>query len=405
MIRRVLLFSSILFILSSCDISSNQEISDDLTLQAQKYLDIDYDSAIQFADLSIQSNSDPQNQYYCNYIKGYAYRRLNQNLKAIAHYQKAIQLAPDIKNNYTNISDINMNIGIIYKQFNNYKLSEKYFDTALEFALDDKKKSRVLYNKGNLYKKSGNELEAIKVYELALNLSKNDYYRKAKLYNQIGLIQNRIGNHEAARETLFSIIAEDFEEYDELASRAYQNIAHTYISEQDYESAILYLEKALTFGIKDRSKFIALKDLGLCHDRLGNQDLALEYYVNAEQLIDHINYEMEDLDVYLSLASLSNDLNTSKDHFNLYSTRVNSYVAVRDKLVETANSTSIELYLKNNELIENTNTTVQKLRIWHWIAITILAIAILLGTVLLIKSMVLKRNKLMIKESMLRFKP
>jgi signal transduction histidine kinase/tetratricopeptide (TPR) repeat protein len=161
---------------------------------------------------------------------------------------------------------------------------------------------------GDAYLQMGSHFTSKGIYDstvLVLNLAlkkfaviENDYY-SAKVYNQLGILQGNKGNYPDALDYFFKSLSifENSSNPNKQTSvaAAFENIGTIYNFTEQYDKAILYLEKCIAVLQKlDKTESqIALNftNIGTVYQKQGNAAKAIESFEKAEKVLaDQTDY-------------------------------------------------------------------------------------------------------------------
>lgn len=333
-------------------INANEEINLLSTNHlAQEYLDVNLDSAIYYANQTLIDNESKHKRYYAHYLIAYAYDEKQKYLNALQHYLLALKEIPsEISYDNKRVS-INKNLGRIAEVQKDFISALKFYDAALKYV-DNSSIAGVLYNKANTLKAMGDYEEAIMLFKEALSyaVENQNFGRQARITNLIGIIFTRIGDQDEARNYFWSIISSHrYKEYPEHAGIAYQNIAHSFILDQDSKQAIKYLNIALEFEL-EKDKFITYMDLGKCYTNLGELDKAELYLEKAHSLYPLVEKIPEHMLLFRSferLYKLKGDLDQRDSYSDKYHEEIDQYFSLSTKIRDKNSAAKFRIFLDN----------------------------------------------------------
>jgi signal transduction histidine kinase/tetratricopeptide (TPR) repeat protein len=154
---------------------------------------------------------------------------------------------------------------------------------------------------GSHFTSKGNYDSTVLVLNLALKnfaVIKDDYY-SARVYNQLGILQGNKGNYPEALDYFFKSLsifenASDPNQQMSVAA-AYENIGTIYNFTEQYDKAILYLEKCIVVlqKLSKTESQIALNftNIGTVYQKQDNAEKAIESFENAEKVLaDQTDY-------------------------------------------------------------------------------------------------------------------
>lgn len=175
---------------------------------------------------------------------------------AIKNYEESIKLAPNYSNPYNNL-------GRIYQLQGKLDLAEKYYKEAIVL---NQKLPHAHFNLGSLYREFGRFREAIDEMKIALGL----YPLYFEAYNDMGLCYMSLKEYETALE-YFNKVLEINPNY----APAHNNIGVVYKELGLDKEALLVFRKTLSINPNFYYSHLNLVDLYL---KLNQRDLALEHY-------------------------------------------------------------------------------------------------------------------------------
>jgi len=223
---------------------------------------------------------------------GYSYNRKGDFNKAIDHFEKGIELHRVIRDTMGLISQLN-DLGSAYSSMSEYHTALEYYFESLElceaigmergisanlgniglayFELDEDEKARKFYeralainerientgslstnynNLGLLHGDQGRYEEALSYHFKALELRKELGYTLsvANSLNNIGRVYMQQNMHEQALDYLNRALQVNDGEDKDLSSIIHENMAKTYISSGQYDSALFHGKQTLAFS-------------------------------------------------------------------------------------------------------------------------------------------------------------
>ena len=218
----------------------------------------DYDRAIADWDRAIQLKPDYADAYN---NRGLTYDSKGDHDRAIADYDKAVQLKPDFAEAY-------LGRGAAYNYKGDYDRAIADYDKAVQLKPDY---AGAYNNRGIAYDSKGDHDQAIADYGKAIQL-KPDY---ADAYNNRGVVYNSKGDHDRA-------IA-DFDKAIQLKpdyANAYNNRGIAYNSKGDHDRAIADFDKAIqlkpNFAAAYNNRCYNLYELGRYQTALPDCEKAIQ---------------------------------------------------------------------------------------------------------------------------------
>lgn len=279
--------------------------------------------------------------YYLNDVKG-----------ALNYYQQALQLAlePALK------VDILTNAGIMNDTLGDKRKAIEYLEEALGVSekISNKGIANILNSLGLLYSDSANQEkalfffsqaltasrnvgnrtdEAVTLHNIALTFTKNSNYDKAIIFSkealiiweEIGDLHNRVFTLNQMGNIYLGIydleMALDFyqkavdltkgtgenQETGQSQERgvALRQMGHIWYLKKDYEKALNYLQQALDIETKSKDKVsesYSLVNRGMVYSALGDQNKALQDYINAYDIAKAIGNKKLEADIVYKKA-------------------------------------------------------------------------------------------------------
>ncbi len=297
------------------------------------------------AENLISNNNESMNELAAIYInKAIIYNYRKSYPLAIEYIEKGIRIYLNQNSNdnslMAKLSTAYLDIGIDYLETGNFKSALDYLNKSAEIKLKFKLPGLALVNL-NLAKtfgKTGIPVKAEEFYLKSISGLKNEfgdnYFRLPEVYCDYGLFLRSEGKNDESLEALqkaLSISLKNFSEKQTLVSMSYKHIGDHYKNLSDYDSALIYYQKALIAIVDDfndqdifanPSIYSTLFDIRLL-DNLKSKAQALELLANQQndlelklktlrksletidlalQLIDRLrnNYPSEESQIYLA---------------------------------------------------------------------------------------------------------
>jgi O-antigen ligase/Tfp pilus assembly protein PilF len=170
-----------------------------------------------------------------------------------------------------------------------YFEDDNYIDSALKYRYANKLdplNGKILFNLGVDYYIVHMYGEA----EQAFKESKK-YYNDKSIYGNLGLCYMEMGDYKRAEEEFRYAIY-----LDPRFIEAYSDLGFLYFEKENYDKSIEQWEKILEIEPDFREKYIILTNLGMVYDKKGMPDKALEYFVQALQLVPESSPIIEELE-------------------------------------------------------------------------------------------------------------
>lgn len=258
-------------------------------LSEQLEEDMPFVSQMERANAYIEKHGTSEEKMNCLLYLGMAYEEETDYEWAMKSYLQAVELAKEAEN-YLLVGKLYNKMARLHNFDDNYEEVKRCLLLSGEFYLKGKDSMNYIYSIRDigwihlLKEEYGEALEYHQeAYRLALPL--NDSLLLSSLTNRLGNTYEEMENYTLAKEYLFQSIA-----YDEAGSApTYLALADLYTDEGQCDKARDYIEMAvlhktakrpLTGGILYRSYMLEKK--------LGNYDLALDYYERFNHFADSI---------------------------------------------------------------------------------------------------------------------
>jgi tetratricopeptide (TPR) repeat protein len=145
-----------------------------------------YRGQLSFAHASV---IESPSVYFPHLLRGRVLRRENRIEDALADFEKAKELAPEMNGIY-------LSIGLLYQQIGNKDAALAAYDEGIETEPNSITSTRIYLNRGSIYYGKGDMESALANYRLAAKLRPNF----AEAHYGIGLAHQRTGNTAAAIE-------------------------------------------------------------------------------------------------------------------------------------------------------------------------------------------------------------
>lgn len=198
---------------------------------------------------------------------------------------------------------------------------------------------------GIVKREQGKSEEAITAYKKTIALGEEEYKKSTperrkkldknlpKVKDNIANVYNEIGKIDEALQVRLSVIADLKRQKDkEGLAVAYGNISGDFMKAHKYEQAIDYSQKGIAlYKVDSNNKSLPYLygNLGLCYDRLGDQDSALHYYLLCRAISKDFKQLYLDNEAYIASLyasqkkyTLSN--RTFENLFSQYETNSNN---------------------------------------------------------------------------------
>lgn len=228
------------------------------------------------------------------------YTYLNLPDSAIYFYLNALDIWKK-QNNIINIAKCYKNIGILYQETGNSKLSIQYYNEAEKIAVSVKDTNLIadcLNSKAVVYDESGDTYKSIEYYTKALNLYHHlkDTNRVILVLNNLGVANKNIKQNKSAKDYYIqSLFLSKLKKDTFMMIANYINLGNLMNEIYQYNNAINYFNLSLNLLNKlpvPLLEYNAYEGLALSYEKTKNYKEALKYYTlfNNKKL-EHINEE------------------------------------------------------------------------------------------------------------------
>jgi len=271
---------------------------------------------------------------------------------AIEYFEKGIRVYLDLKERnkdiFQSISTAYLDIGIVYYHTDDNKSALKYLLQSAELKETYKLSRRGLtyLNIAKTYLQIGDTKKAEHYFTKSINSFNEefgtDYYRMAELYFDYGQFLESEGRDSEALETFQNallICLKSYGEKNTLVSLSYKHLGDFFLNQEDYNSALLYYQKALFAIVNDfnnpdihsnPSVDSSLYDIRLL-DILKSKSEAFELFSAQKEdqgtRIDMMKKSYETIDLALQLINrMRNDYLTKESRLYLAKNEKETYV-------------------------------------------------------------------------------
>jgi len=226
--------------------------------------------------------------------KGVSKDKAGNYKEALELYEKAESLAKKIDND-TVLYQVYNDIGNIYvENYNDFGLSKKYLDMAIERAIKTKDPERYaisLVNKANLYYAKEEYDTILMLFDSALNIT-SDINTKIVIYNNIAVLQYYTGSKEEAINTYSKVLALLEKVTDRyMYASVLNSLSSIYIKENEYDKALALMNevdsicKTNTF---DEVRLKLYENYYHLYDSISDYKMAYYYHTLYYSLSDSI---------------------------------------------------------------------------------------------------------------------
>lgn len=251
--------------------------------------------------------------------KGVSKDKAGNYKEALDLYEKAESIAKKIDND-TVLYQVYNDIGNIYvENYNDFNLSKKYLDMAIERAIKTKDPERYaisLVNKANLYYAKEEYDTILMLFDSALNIT-SDINTKIVIYNNIAVLQYYTGSKEEAINTyskVLTLLEKVTDRY--MYASVLNSLSSIYIKENEYDKALVLMNevdsicKTNTF---DEVRLKLYENYYHLYDSISNYKMAYYYHTLYYSLSDSIY----DNNINKKLNQLENKYQREKSELEL----------------------------------------------------------------------------------------
>ncbi|MBD2204990.1 tetratricopeptide repeat protein [Calothrix sp. FACHB-168] len=256
----------------------------------------EYEAAIASYDKALEIKPDLHEAWY---NRGIALGNLGRYEQAIASYDKALEIKPDLHEAWNNRGTALENLG-------RYEQAIASYDKALEIQPDD---HEAWNNRGYALENLGRNEQAIASYDKALEIQPDyheAWYNRGNALDELGRNEQAIASYDKALE-----IQPDYHE-------AWYNRGYALDELGRYEQAIASYDKALEIQPDDHEAWYkrgyALDELGRYEQAIASYDKALEIQPDYHEAWYNRGYALDELGRYeQAIASYDKALEIKPD--------------------------------------------------------------------------------------------
>jgi serine phosphatase RsbU (regulator of sigma subunit)/Tfp pilus assembly protein PilF len=227
---------------------------------------------------------------------GYVFKRNGEVDSAVYYYQKALKIAKDI-NDYKGASIRCNNLGVIYDNLGDFEKAKQYYKKALSMSqlLGDSSLIALNYNNlGFLYDKEGLLKESSNYYFLSLKYCISNG-SKSTTYNNIGYSYRKQSDYETA--LVYYNKALEFAELDSknisMKATALNNIGAVFEIQEKYDTTLIIYKRVLSYYKvlgEERSKATLYSNIGVLYlNHLRRETMGLAYLDSSLVVAKKIN--------------------------------------------------------------------------------------------------------------------
>jgi len=277
-------------------------------------------------------NNDNNQELIALKLISKAYFNIGNNQNALKHYKLALSIAVQENDKISEIEILNY-IGVLYRLMGSFNQSFENHLKALELCNkvknSDTIKIQIMNDFGVLYRNL-NEIQKAKYnYNIALDLSKkiNYIHGQAISYQNIGNLFYYSQNYDSSllyyNKALENISINNFRPSFKLG--ILNNIGNVYRVKKDYKTAFSYYNLAIEISnsIEDKNlKAIVYKNKAKTYKDKGEVDLAEKFFLKSSQIAGEIELKSVLIENYYELSDLyekNNSHQKSLEYYKLFS--------------------------------------------------------------------------------------
>ena len=257
------------------------------------YNTLNYKEAIQFYELAldrIKEKNQPGTsmEYWIKGQLGECYLKIGELDAAFPYLQEAEE-GLEKKDDTDMLGTIYQSVGEYYEMSEQYDTALMYYEKALEYAWDDEI-VRVYRLIADTYDEMDIKEKALEYYDLAIETGEklNDIGGLVNVYYQKGIVWALDGELEGAKKCFEK--GKEYAEYywkeDHIkVAEAYTYLAKVSITEQDYETAYSYSQKALDIYTNQNSVYACENEISSIYNNMGYMNMELGNYDAALKMV------------------------------------------------------------------------------------------------------------------------
>ncbi|MEM6814402.1 MAG: tetratricopeptide repeat protein [Bacteroidota bacterium] len=334
------------------------------------------------------------------YIKAYLFAERNELDEALLYYLKADHVFKNIRQDkfVKEHLDVTLNIGVILSRNKNHEEAIKLYLQAIKVADEDlysKRRLQLLYNLSSTYRDWGDLSNAIDYLEQTARLANKLENSRLllKSWNLLGLIHQDNGDFDKSRQFYEKIISHNSAN-DEAISKAYHNLANTYVKVSDYRKAELLFKKALLIKRnldKPHILFRTLREMARVNVATVNLEIAEKFAREAEEIYSDIYHVPETFEIFHMLHSIYNqigDYEKANNYANKYAKEVTYFYEQQKTIISLKDQFKTDLILAGFQ--QELAAKVKAEMFWKWIYAILFVFSIII-LVLYVKRMMMRR--------------
>ena len=339
--------------------ASSQDLKSQYEEALGAYKSLPLDSAKKVAENyleTVKQGNEPFFQVKAYFLLAFICSKTERFGDAVIYYLEAARLGEIYGTDESNKDLISTykNLAFILGNYKHYELAHRFIDQGIELArrtnnskkvvdltmikisdiLEEEKFSETILAIENLHSEFGDE---INLNSLVI------------LKNMEGIAHKKMGNLELARRSYEFILTNEPVDQ-EIYSYALHNIGMLHYDLKELDMAIQYFKEDIEFKSKHglRTELIlSLKDLGETYHEIGNNELALDYLSEAEQIerseyTNHpSNHELYKLtsEVYEAMGNTEKAL----EYERIYTQKLEAFIAQQKEIEELDKKHNIKL--------------------------------------------------------------
>lgn len=242
---------------------------------------------------------------YYNY--GLIYRAQEKNMDALKNFKLSSDVYQRL-NELIGQSRCYNNIGILYKNMGDFKLSMEYYLRSLELADSSGYNEGIvdaISNIAVIYLKQEDYEQAIFYLKKSYTLQKNDEDRYT-IFNNLGIAHEKMGRYNQALKYYFKSyeLCVKNSEYKKQAIPL-SNIGGVYLIQGAYDKALVQFKKVIEIEERNglrRDLLLTYTNISIVYRMLKDYEKALFYLNKAESLAEEFSLNSVLLKIYLSYA-------------------------------------------------------------------------------------------------------
>ena len=257
---------------------------------------------------------DYDNAYSFLVQSAYKAKGVYSNESAARFFEKAIEIAPNIKEQNPSVESLFEPYSEILELLGNMEGAISAWEHIKQNAADSTKKADAMRNIGRIEEKRGNKERSEKIYEEALKLisDNKDSIEYAKLLMNLSWVQNRYRQtDEAIKNASAALSILEKTENKELIALCCNNLAVFYEGQKEFDTALSYNEKSLALfeEAKNKRQIANLElSLGYLKTKITKNEEALKHFSRSAELMNQIGSKLGSAAALLAKGRLYADI-------------------------------------------------------------------------------------------------